>query len=177
MKSEYSTNGGLRKTIIPLLLALYVTLTVIDARGNHDGKNKMALTTIKKIAYHFGDAPVHPDYHKSYSITVTSDHVRIVVDSYGEILADEAYEISFKQFDDIRKSLERNKIKNCTLPDDEGCSGGTSQRIAYSNKENEIFSGSVYHCGGKDTGNLCGDIKSFADDVKRLVPNLDRLLL
>ena len=177
MKSEYLTNRWIRKTIILLLPVLYIILTVIDARGNNDGENKMTNTTIREITYHFGDAPVPPEYHRSYIVTVTSDKVRIVVDKYGEILADEAFEITSKQFDDIRKSLERNKIKNCTLPDDDGCSGGTSERISYSDKENEIFSGSVYHCGGKDTGNLCGDITSFADDVKRLVPNLDKLLL
>ena len=132
---------------------------------------------IQEITYHFGDASVPPEYHRSYTITVTTDKVRIVVDSYGEILADEEYEITNKQFNDIRKSLERNKVRNCTLGYDEGCSGGTSERISFSDGENEKFSGMVYHCGGKDTGNLCGDIASFADDVKNLVPDLEKLLL
>ena len=136
----------------------------------------MTDTAIKAITYHFGDASVPPAYHRSYAITVTADKVRIVVDSYGEILADETYEITSLQFDDIKRSLERNNIRNCTLVDDEDCTGGTSERITYSDKDNEIFSGSVYHCGGKDTGNLCGDITGFAEDVKNLAPELDKLL-
>jgi hypothetical protein len=141
------------------------------------GENIMVNATIQEITYHFGDASVPPEYHRSYTMTVTTDKVSIVVDSYGKILADEGYEIANKQFNDIKNSLKKNKIRNCTLGDDEGCTGGTIERISFSDGENEIFSGSVYHCGGKDTGNLCGDIKSFAADVKNLVPNMDKLLL
>jgi len=126
----------------------------------------MINAAIQEITYHFGDASVPPKYHRSYTITVTTDKVRIVVDSYGEILADKGYEITSKQFDGIINSLKRNEIRNCTLGDDDGCTGGTIERISFSDGENEIFSGTVYHCGGKDTGNLCGDITRFADDVK-----------
>ncbi len=133
-------------------------------------------TAISEITYHFGDASVPPDYHRSYVITITSKKVRIIVDSYGEILADQTYEITPRQFDDLRASLEKHKIANCSFPDDDGCSGGTNERISCSHKGNEIFSGSVYHCGGKDTGNLGGDITGFADDAKKLVPDLKHLL-
>jgi hypothetical protein len=176
MESKYLLNKYKIRSMAILFLALFIILTGIDACGNHDGEHKMTQTTIKEITYHFGDASVPPNYHRSYTITVTADRVKIVVDSYGDILADEEYEITSKQFDDIQRSLERNKIRNCTLGDDEGCTGGTSESISYVNNKNEIFSGSVYHCGGKDTGNLCGDIGSFADDVKKLVPNLEKLL-
>jgi hypothetical protein len=177
MESKYLLNKYKIKTIAIFFLALCTIVMGIDACGNHDGENKVTQTTIQEITYHFGDASVPPNYHRSYTITVTADRVKIVVDSYGEILADEEYEITAKQFDDIQRSLESNKIRNCTLADDEGCTGGTSESISYVNNKNEIFSGSVYHCGGKDTGNLCGDIGSFADDVKNLVPNLEKLLL
>ena len=137
----------------------------------------MTITTIQRVTYHFGDASVPPEYHRSYTITVNTDKVKIVVDSYGEILAKKEYEITNKQFDGIINSLEKNEIRNCTLGDDQGCSGGTIERISFSDGESEIFFGSVYHCGGKDTGNLCGDIANFTDDVKNLVPDLDELLL
>jgi len=162
---------------LPLGLPLFIFLTVITIGCNVAGEDNMTNTAIQEITYHFGDASVPPKYHRSYTATVTTDKVRIVVDSYGDILADKEYEITSKQFDDIRNSLERNKIINCSLGDDEGCSGGTIERISFSDGKNEIFSGSVYHCGGKDTGNLCGDIAGFADDVKNLVPDLDELLL
>ena len=162
---------------LPPGLLLFIFLTVIAVSCNIDGECNMTNGAIQEITYHFKDASVPPEYHRSYTISVTTDKARIVVDSYGVILADKQYEITSKQFDGIRNSLERNKIRNCTLADDKGCTGGTIERISFSDGENEIFSGSVYHCGGKDTGNLCGDITSFADDVKNLVPNFEKLFL
>jgi len=163
-------------TLLPRL-RLFMLLIVITISCNVAGEDNMPNAAIQEITYHFGDASVPPKYHRSYTVTVTTDKVSIVVDSYGEILADKEYEITSKRFNDIRKSLERNRIRNCTLGDDEGCSGGTIESISFSDGENKIFSGSVYHCGGKDTGNLCGDITSFADDAKNLVPDLEKLLL
>jgi len=163
-------------TLLPRL-RLFMFIAVIAVSCNVYGENNMTNAAIQEITYHFGDASIPPEYHRSYTVTVTTDKVRIVVDSYGDILADKGYEITSKQFDDIRNSLKRNEIRNCSLGDDEGCSGGTIERISFSDGKSEIFSGAVYHCGGKDTGNLCGDITSFADDVKNLVPNLDKLLL
>ncbi|MFC1885235.1 hypothetical protein ACFL2O_10745 [Thermodesulfobacteriota bacterium] len=137
----------------------------------------MMNTAIKEITYHFGDASVPPKYHRSYTITVTAGSVRIVVDSYGKILADKAYEITPEQFDSIKRSLASNKIKNCTLDGEDGCTGGTSESISYMDNKKKMFSGSIYHCGGKDTGNLCGDVTRFANDVKQMIPDLDKLLL
>ena len=125
---------------------------------------------IKKIIYQFHDSPVPPQYHRSYVITVTRIKVKIVIDSYGDILADREYEIIEKKFENIVESLRKNGIKNMELGDNEECIGGTSENISYSNEEKEIFSGTVYHCGGIDFGNLGGDIKNFAYDVKKLIP-------
>ncbi|MFH1336735.1 MAG: hypothetical protein ABII96_09485 [Candidatus Zixiibacteriota bacterium] len=136
----------------------------------------MTKKSIKEIRYDFSDASVPPEHHRSYTITVTPDAVRVVVDSYGDILADRTYGITDKQFSDVRNSLEMNKIRNCTLGEDEGCTGGTSETISCTDGKKEIFSGSVYHCGGKDTGNLCGDISRFAVTVGGLVPDFDALL-
>jgi len=136
----------------------------------------MSNAAITGIAYHFGDASVPPHCHRSYSITVTAAEARVVVDSYGEILADETYPIASEQFDDLKKALVDRRIMNCVSTDDEGCTGGTSERISYCDGEKELFSGTVYHCGQNDTGNLCGDISEFAEDVTTLIPDIERLL-
>jgi hypothetical protein len=136
----------------------------------------MANSAISQITYQFGDASVPPSCHRSFAITVTGDKAVIVVDSYGDILVDETYPIDAAQFDGLREAVERNRIMNCVLTDDEGCTGGTSERISYRDGEKELFSGTVYHCGASDTGNLCGDIAAFAGEIKSLVPDLERLL-
>ncbi len=136
----------------------------------------MANSAISQITYQFSDASVPPDCHRSFSITVTDNQASIVVDSYGDILADETYPITAGQFDDLRKGLERNRIMNCAPTDDEGCTGGTCERISWRDNEKELFSGTVYHCGGSDTGDLCGDITGFAGVIKSLIPDLEGLL-
>ena len=136
----------------------------------------MRESAIRKISYYFRDAPIPPTYHRSYAITVTLNRVKIVVDSYGDILAEKEYQIRNSQFKDVIHSLKRNRIRNSTLGVDEGCTGGTCEKISYADGEKEIFSGTVCHCGGEDTGDLAGDVKSFADDVRKLVPHLEELL-
>ena len=98
------------------------------------------------------------------------------MDSYGDILAEKEYAITGEQFDDIRNFLETNEIRNCTLDENVDCAGGTSEGISYSDEDTELFSGTVYHCAGVGSGNLCGDVASFADDVKDVVPDFEELM-
>ena len=132
--------------------------------------------TVSELTYSFGDASVPPEYHRSYTITVTADTAAVVIDSYGEVLADEEYPITAEQFADLNTSLNNNNIRNCTLDDNAGCTGGTTEGVSYTDSTGAVFSGSVYHCGGIDDGDLCGDISSFADDVRSAVPDFDALL-
>lgn len=136
----------------------------------------MSVNTITEISYAFRDASVPPAYHRSYLIRVTRDRVYIVIDSYGDLLAEEGYEISSEQFENVLHSLNRNRITNSPLEEHKGCTGGTCETISYTDGEEAIFTGTVYHCGGEDFGDLGGDVKRFSDDVKRLVPDLEKLL-
>ncbi len=168
--------------VLSILLILILVLgNSFGCAGGSNGhppaeKVDVKVDVIQEITYSFGDSSVPPEYHRSYNITITTDMLRIVVDSYGDILADEEYEITNEQFNNVEYSLESNEIGNCPSGGYDYCTGGTSEGISYSDGENEIFSGTVYHCGGKDTGDLCGDITSFAYDVKDLVPELEELL-
>lgn len=132
--------------------------------------------TIRQIVYRFGDASVAPEFHRSYEITLTPDRLEVVVDSYGEVLAQRVYDLAEGQFDNLMLSLERNVTFGIELEEDEGGTGGTSETISLSDGEKTVFYGTVYHCGGKDSGDLAGDVKRFADDVKGLVPDLEKLL-
>ena len=50
--------------------------------------------------------------------------------------------------------------------------------VAYSDDEGEVLHAYAYNwgTGNKDTGNLGGDVRAFADDVRRLVPDLQKML-
>jgi hypothetical protein len=131
---------------------------------------------IQEITYAFLDASVPPEYHRSYMITVTANTASVVIDSYGDELANEVYETTGEQFIDLKNSLATNRIRSCFLGDDSGCSGGTSESVTYSDDEGQMFSGMVYHCGGRDFGSLCGDVASFAASIRSLVPDFEALM-
>jgi len=137
----------------------------------------MTERAIQKIVYCFGDASVPPEFHRSYKIVVTQDMVTVTVDSYGEVLAKKTHGITKEQFGGIVESLRRNGIRHISPKEiAPGFTGGTSETISFWDGEEEIFSGTVYHCGGVDAGNLGGNTRDFADDVRRLVPDLESLL-
>ena len=138
--------------------------------------NTVNMNEVKEIVYRFIDGSVPPKYHRSYTIKVTSKRSHIVVDSYGKVLADKDYEISSSQFKDLLDSFQKNMIRNCTLNKGDGCTGGTSDKISLSNDKKEVFSGRVYHCGGEEYGDLCGDVSAFAEGVKKNVPDLNKLV-
>ncbi len=57
------------------------------------------------IVYEFGDSSVPPQYHRSFVISVTDGNASVVVNSYGEILAEGSYQITRKQFKRVLKAL------------------------------------------------------------------------
>ena len=109
-------------------------------------------------------------------ITVTFDRAKITIDSYGDIKTKKEYKIRKEQFNNLIKSLEKNAIRELTLGGIEDCTGGTTERISYSDKEKEVFSAYVYHSAGVDSGNLDGNVKNFATDIQKLIPDLHTLL-
>jgi len=131
---------------------------------------------VDRIVYHFQDASVPPPYHRSYTIDVTQKSVRIVVDSYGDVLADEVFHVDSLQFDRLKQILRKSGLHKCQLDAETGCTGGTGERINLYAGEKELFAGNVYHCGGQKSGNLCGDLASLADAVKALIPEIESLL-
>lgn len=133
------------------------------------------MNRVNKIIYRFIDASVPPQYHRSYTITVSKSNAHIAVDSYGDVLAEKDFPVSSRQFDNLLTSFQKNKIRNCKIDEGHGCTGGTSEKISLSDGDKDVFSGWVYHCGGRDYGNLCGDISTFKTEIKKMVPDLGGL--
>jgi hypothetical protein len=162
------------RTLIAGLILVSLTFSIVLLMVP---KNKDDLYgSIKEITYRFQDASVPPEYHRSYTITIDKGRLKITVDRYGDILAEEEYRIEKNQFEGLIASLKKNKIKRTKLGDDDECTGGTSETISYSNLSEKIFSGTVYHCGGKDFGNLGGNVRGFAQEIKEIVPDIKKLV-
>lgn len=160
----------IRNLVIILIIACSLFLTSTLA------KSKKAMNSVTKIIYYYTDSSVPPQYHRSYTITISENKIRIIVDSYGDILNDKEFDINASQFENIKKSILKNKIRKGKKVESKGCTGGTGDKIEYYEHENLLFSASVYHCGNKDYGDLKGDIKNVAQEIKSLIPNFSELL-
>lgn len=122
---------------------------------------------INKIEYHFQDASVPPQYHRSYSWIITETSIRYVLDSYGTILKDTTQQISLEKWEKCKTAFINCGIKNKKNQEVElGCTGGTSVRIRTWLNDKENFSGNAYKCGGKIEGDLTGDTQKFLEKIK-----------
>ena len=153
--------------ILPLGLALL-------ALSASCGKKPATLSfngAITEITYRFGDASVPPEHHRSYSMTVTSNQIHKVTDSYGNVIEDKTQAIAEAQFQALVESLKSNQIGKVDETDSAGCTGGTTDTVKVVTDKGELFEGSLYHCGGEDFGDLGGNVAKFIADVKALWPN------
>jgi len=132
--------------------------------------------SITEVSYGFGDASVAPEYHRSYTISVTSDHACVAIFAYGEIHLEQEFAVTGAEFEALKNSLHTYCIRSCVLVARPGCAGGTSESITLLGGSSELFAASVYHCAGQDSGNLCGDLRGFAEAIENLIPNLDELI-
>ena len=101
------------------------------------------------VVYRFGDSSVGPEYHRSFTLSVSAKEIKLSVDSYGTTLLKRRYANTPKAFLAFRNELAKKGIKKHKMVEDEGCSGGTTQHLTlYKNKES-YFSAYVYNCDGE----------------------------
>ncbi|MBN2015582.1 hypothetical protein JW766_02005 [Candidatus Dojkabacteria bacterium] len=175
----------MKKSILIVVIISVLILCISSAglllwflknRKGDDDHDKV-YSDIVEIEYRFTDASVPPEYHRSYTIEVTPDSISIKVDSYGDILVEEEYDINEKEFQEIVDSLAKNKIDKKKLSsDNDGCTGGTSESISYIKEDGGTFEASVYHCAGIDAGDLSGNTGSFSNALKKLIPDFEELI-
>ncbi|MDG1841093.1 MAG: hypothetical protein P8I93_01960 [Crocinitomicaceae bacterium] len=121
------------------------------------------------IIYGYQDASVPPDDHRSYTIYLTNENYRFVVDSYGEIIKDTTLVLANQKekIKNTQKAFKSCKIKNREQKiEDMGCTGGNGEFIKIIRDGEIVFHGSNYYCAGKTEGNLIGDIKTFLSNLK-----------
>lgn len=81
------------------------------------------------ITFQFLDSSVPPQYHRSYELTVTAKESRIIVDSYGDVLADEKVPTDPSVWSTLGSTIDQ--VSSLTAVDSEqGCTGGTATSLA-----------------------------------------------
>jgi len=125
------------------------------------------------VTYEFHDSSVPPPYHRSYVLTFDRTGARMVVDSYGDILADRTAPMTGDAWATVAQSYPEVVGIDVVEPA-QGCTGGTS------------FTITVAGAGADDMqlfGSQCGGVNSDAADrladwvapVRALFPPMNEL--
>jgi hypothetical protein len=125
------------------------------------------------VVYAFRDSSVPPQYHRSVTLTVTADDARIVIDSYGDVLADERTPTPpavWQQLGDTLPALEALEVAD----PGEGCVGGTSVEVTVSTPQDVLLSLDPQFCGGSNDG-LEEPIEAWIAPARDLFPSTDVL--
>lgn len=125
-----------------------------------------------EIVYRFQDASVPPPHHRSVTITAKAGSILRVVDSYGDEIERQEGKLEEKDFSALSDAFGAAKIR--PLPDGvgvAGCTGGTSEIVRLFHQGEEVFAGTIDHCGGSDTPDFRGDLGPFIDAVKAKAPS------
>lgn len=122
------------------------------------------------VTYAFRDSSVPPPYHRSFVITVDRHQARIVVDSYGTVLADRTSlmpPVSWQQLSDTIGDLAGIVIEE----PERGCTGGTGFALSVSDGCITL-EGSA--CGGANS-NAEERVAAWIRPARSLFPPMDQL--
>lgn len=141
--------GNSRKTVVVTAsLALVALAAVVAFRLNSDSDaQSLALSANAKVIYQFHDSSVAPEYHRSYTLTLTKGSAHLAVDSYGDIVTEASKDLDDATWQAIRTKTQRLATAQSSTV--EGCAGGTSDEIAaYNGGVAEVLHVTVDNCGG-----------------------------
>ena len=164
----------------PMKKLLSVVLALLGCGGGNDAPTDVPVSPADweettRIEYRFGDASVAPDYHRSYTITITDSTRTIAIDSYGDILLTRQYPNTPSDFQAFKEKLSGKGIKTHKEKDSGGCSGGTSESLRLYKDDVKILDAYVYHCSG-ESGTLFLP-KGTADLIRSQIPeSVDSLI-
>lgn len=99
------------------------------------------------ITYAFHDSSVPPRYHRSVTLTVTKQEARMVVDSYGTVLADQRRPTPDSLWRGLAETLPTIEGRPVEVPA-QGCAGGTSIDVLIDTGGARVVDLRPEFCGG-----------------------------
>lgn len=125
------------------------------------------------ITYEFHDSSVPPPYHRSFVLTVSQASARIVVDSYGDVLADESARVPLATWDALGSSyadLDGIEVVEAA----QGCTGGTNFAVKVAVDGDVVRDLSGYVCGGAN-GEADDQVREWIAPARALFPPMSEL--
>lgn len=139
---------GRRRSIVACSLLL-IALPLLASCSRSDPVAAPALPDDAVITYAFHDSSVPPQYHRSVMLTVTRDEARIVVDSYGDVLADETAPTPVAVWNVLGDTMPT--VSALTVTDvGDGCTGGTGIDLVVSSGSDALIDLAPQFCGGSN---------------------------
>lgn len=125
------------------------------------------------VTYRFQDSSVPPPYHRSYTLTFDQERARIVVDSYGEVLADETTAMTPEAWEGVSASFDVIRGLKVAEPA-QGCTGGTGFAVNVNSDGTAVVDIEGYACGGVNS-EASDQVKTWVSPVRSLFPPMSEL--
>ena len=171
------------KTAIRITFPLFVLAAVAAVVGffapacSVSTGRSLSLSEAMTVIYRFRDSSMPPEYHRSYTITVTRRKAELVVDSYGKVLSETHRNMTEEEFSQILDAIRAAGIgRQFELATGSRCTGGTTESLKLLNGEKVIFDGTAYRCGNDRFGNLAGDTSAVQKRLVRIFPDFEEHL-
>lgn len=127
------------------------------------------------VEYNFNDASVAPEYHRSYTITVSEKKKTVKIHCYGDVLLSRDYDNTPEEYLAFRnelseKGIKKLKPKKNVVP----CDGGTTETLKLYKGDECYFNGYVDNCSNGSTIVLPGSAvqlikRQITDDIDSLI--------
>lgn len=122
-----------------------------------------------KLIYEFHDSSVPPEYHRSFTITLSLKTIEKCVDSYGDTISYAIKKSDASQMKKLVTLLKEAKISTISELKEDGCTGGTGVSIYCFMEKKQVFKGHVNQCGGKTSGNMQGNTEKILAFLNELM--------
>jgi hypothetical protein len=164
-----------------LLAVMVLGMSGCGGPAEKDGTGRVmtesALGPAATVTYEFQDSSVPPPYHRSYGLTFDRSSARIVVDSYGDVLADRSAPMPEQVWEQVSRTFPEVRTLTVEVPD-QGCAGGTG--FALTVAEDGTKDGSQHYvlrgtaCGGINS-DVAAAVSEWVGPVRALFPPMDEL--
>ena len=164
---------------LPLLLVLLPLVLAVGGCGGDDDDDEPSestgeLSDSATIEYHYGDSSVPPEYHRSYTLTITKDEVHAVVDSYGDVLHDVTEPLPAAVWAELRDTADT--VLDLDIEEDaEPCAGGTTRGLEIDDGGTMLVDVSFGACGGSN-GEAETRVDRWIRPVIQAIPDWDSYL-
>lgn len=162
----------MRRTVLRAVV-VSAALVVLAACGGSTDPVTTGLPDDATVTYAFTDSSVPPQYHRSVTLTVTRDEAHIVIDSYGDVLADERVPTPASVWETLGSTLPA--VEALTVEaSGEGCTGGTALRLTVETPSGPSVDLDPQFCAGSNEG-LEESIDGWIAPARALFPATDVL--